>query len=111
MRYKALHHQTANLPLLDESLVGKDILTDFLVGNNTELSIHSGIINGVLSEIDGFIEKYNNKYPDLTVILTGGNANFLAKQLKNSIFANSNFLLEGLNYILELNTNQWLKSF
>ena len=44
------------------------------------------------------------KYSDLTVILTGGDANFLSKQLKNSIFANSNFLLEGLNFILEYNS-------
>jgi type III pantothenate kinase len=45
------------------------------------------------------------KIKDLTVILTGGDANFLSKQLKNSIFANSNFLLEGLNSILEYNSN------
>jgi len=29
----------------------------------------------------------------------------LSNQLKNSIFANSNFLLEGLNFILEFNTD------
>ncbi|MFK7783366.1 MAG: pantothenate kinase, partial [Psychroserpens sp.] len=39
-----------------------------------------------------------------TVILTGGDTNFLSKQLKNGIFANSNFLLEGLNFILEYNS-------
>jgi type III pantothenate kinase len=63
------------------------------------------VINGVLKEIDGIIEEYQKKYPDLTIILTGGDANFLSNQLKNSIFANSNFLLEGLNYILEFNTH------
>ena len=52
------------------------------------------------------IDSYKLKYPDLTVILTGGDANFLSKQLKNSIFANSNFLLEGLNYILQFNSNE-----
>ena len=64
------------------------------------------MVNGLLKEIDGIIEEYKIKYPDLTVILTGGDANFLSKQLKSSIFANSNFLLEGLNFILQFNSNE-----
>ncbi|GAA4899714.1 type III pantothenate kinase [Flaviramulus aquimarinus] len=99
MRYKSLNNLTANLPLL-ESEVPNDI-----IGNSTNDSIHSGVVNGILKEIDGVINTYKIKYPDLTVILTGGDAKFLSKQLKSSIFANSNFLLEGLNYILQFNTN------
>lgn len=98
MRYKSLNNLTANLPLL-ETKTPNDI-----TGNSTNMSIHSGVINGVLKEIDGVIEQYKQKYSDLTVILTGGDANFLSKQLKSSIFANSNFLLEGLNYILQFNS-------
>lgn len=98
LRYHSLHNLTANLPLLDSKLPKSQI------GNTTESSIHSGVIFGVLNEIDGVINDYKEKYSDLTVILTGGDANFLSKQLKNSIFANSNFLLEGLNFILEYNT-------
>jgi len=75
-----------------------------IVGNSTESSIHSGVVNGVIKEIDGIIDQYLTDYSDLTVILTGGDANFLSNQLKNSIFANSNFLLEGLNFILEYNS-------
>ena len=74
------------------------------VSNSTESSIHSGVIIGVVKEIDGVIDQYREKYPDLTVILTGGDANFLSNQLKNSIFAHSNFLLEGLNFILDYNS-------
>ena len=99
MRYKALHNLTANLPLLEPE-TPKSIL-----GTTTDSSIHSGVINGVLKEIDGVIYEYNEKYSDLTVILTGGDTNFLSKQLKSSIFANSNFLLEGLNFILQFNSN------
>ena len=99
MRYKALNNQTANLPLL------KTEESELLIGNSTATSMHSGVINGVLREIDGNIEAYKAEYTDLTVILTGGDANFLSKQLKSSIFANSNFLLEGLNFILQYNTN------
>jgi len=99
IRYEALHNLTAKLPLLnpDDS--------DFFIGNTTESSIHSGVINGLVNEIDGIIEQYQSTYKDLTIILTGGDTNFLAKRLKSSIFANSNFLLEGLNHLLKINTD------
>ncbi|MBA3986830.1 MAG: type III pantothenate kinase [Flavobacteriales bacterium] len=97
MRYKALHTFTERLPLLDVN-IPKDIL-----GNSTATSIHSGVLFGVAFEIDGVIGRYKEDFRDLTVILTGGNAHFLRDSLKNSIFANSNFLLEGLNFLLEFN--------
>ena len=99
VRYQSLNNLTANLPLLDTKMPKN------IIGDTTENSIHSGIIYGVLNEIDGVISEYKVKYHDLTVILTGGDAKFLSKQLKSSIFANSNFLLEGLNFILDFNKN------
>lgn len=99
VRYQSLNNLTANLPLLETKMPYS------FIGNSTIESIHSGIINGILNEIEGTINYYDKKYKDLTVILTGGDADFLSKRLKSSIFANSNFLLEGLNYILEFNTN------
>lgn len=100
LRYESLHNYTANLPLLEIKEPRN------LIGNTTEEAIHSGIVNGILCEIDGVISIYCNIYADLTVILTGGDAHFLANRLKNSIFATSNFLLEGLNHILDFNNNQ-----
>lgn len=99
MRYKALNYFTEKLPLLDANA------PQHLTGNSTQTSIHSGVINGVIFEVDGIINAYKQENQDLTVILTGGNAHFLRDRLKNSIFANPNFLLEGLNYLLELNQN------
>ena len=99
MRYKSLEAFTSNLPLLPKSIPNQRI------GSSTEASIHSGVVHGVLQEIEGTIKVYQNKYPDLTVILTGGDADFLCKQFKISIFANSIFLLEGLNFLLEFNSN------
>ncbi|MFK7782800.1 type III pantothenate kinase, partial [Psychroserpens sp.] len=93
LRYRSLNNLTANLPLLESKLPKS------LIGNTTDSSIHSGVVFGVLKEMEGVIYDYKEKYPDLTVILTGGDTNFLSKQLKNGIFANSNFLLEGLNFI------------
>ncbi len=97
MRYKALHHYTNRLPELEPA--------DFpdIIGDSTENSIHSGVINGLCREIDGVIDQYESRYPVLTVILTGGDAQFLSNRLKKAIFAHSNFLLEGLNFLLEYN--------
>ena len=97
MRYRALAAQTSKLPDL-KAKTPRD-----LIGNSTEESIHSGVVNGICAEIDGLIDKYKLRYKHLTVILTGGDALFLSKRLKNTIFANSNFLLEGLNYLLDYN--------
>ena len=98
MRYTALHTFTANLPLLTPTLPIQTI------GNSTESSMHSGVLFGVIQEIEGYIAFYREKYPDFTIILTGGDAHLLRDSLKNSIFANPNFLLEGLLHILQHNT-------
>lgn len=97
MRYKALHVFTEKLPLLEPEYPNS------LIGKSTVNSIHSGVINGVINEIDGTIKQYKEKNQDLTVVLTGGDVKFLANRLKNSIFANPNFLLDGLNSILTYN--------
>ncbi|WP_044402354.1 type III pantothenate kinase [Lacinutrix sp. Hel_I_90] len=99
MRYKAMHNQTANLPLLDTGI------PNHIIGNSTATSMHSGVFYGVISEIDGNIERYLEKYSDLTVILTGGDTKMLSKQFKSSIFADSDFLLKGLNFILQYNSH------
>ncbi len=99
MRFNALHHFTANLPLLNKRELKNPI------GTSTKDCMNSGVVNGVVNEIDGVINQYKIKYSDLTVVLTGGDTNFLSKQLKSSIFANQNFLLKGLNEILIFNKN------
>jgi type III pantothenate kinase len=72
-----------------------------LIGKSTAESIHSGVVNGLVFEIDSFISDYKVLYPNFIIILTGGDTEFLAKRLKNTIFANSNFLLESLNQIFQ----------
>ncbi len=98
MRYKAMHTFTEKLPLLSPKK------TNGLIGNSTEDSMHSGVVNGVIAEIIGIIDAYKLEYEKLTPILTGGDTYFLAKRLKNGIFATPNFLLEGLNTILTYNS-------
>ena len=99
LRYEALHNFTAKLPLL--SLENPKNF----IGTSTSDSIHSGVVNGLVYEIDGFIEEYKSRYLNFIIILTGGDTDFLAKRLKNTIFANSNFLLESLNQTFQYNQN------
>ena len=95
LRYAALHNFTAKLPLLELDN------PEHFVGKSTPESIHSGVVNGLVYEIDGFIEDYKALYPKFIIILTGGDTVFLAKRLKNTIFANSNFLLESSNQLFQ----------
>ncbi len=96
MRFKALNAFTSKLPLikLDENF-------ETLIGQTTEESILSGVINGAAKEIDGIITDYKLAYPNLITVVTGGHGNFFVKRLKNSIFAHPNLVLVGLNKILQ----------
>ena len=98
MRYEALHNYTAKLPLLSAEI------PENFIGDTTVSAIHSGVVNGLCNEIKGIIHQYQQEFYNLTVVLTGGDTNFLAKQLKNGIFAHPNFVLEGLQTILNYNT-------
>ena len=98
MRFKSLHQFTGKLPLVGV----KNIPTGH--GNSTRTSIQTGVVQGMLYEIEGQIHHYEQKFSPLTVILTGGDGLFLSKSVKNTIFAESNFLAEGLDFLLEFNS-------
>ena len=95
MRLKALNAFTGKLPL-----VALNTPID-LIGRNTNESILSGVVNGMLKELDGIIDEYKMRYPDVKIILTGGDIAFFDKKLKNSIFADEDILLKGMHFILE----------
>lgn len=95
MRFKAMHEQTNKLPLItfDEHF------TD-LIGNNTQNSLRMGAQLGMIAEVKGVIELYVQMDPDVNIVLTGGDASYLQKGLKNGIFADPDLILKGLNSIL-----------
>lgn len=99
MRFKSMHAFTKKLPLL--TVPNNQIP---LIGVNTQTSMESGVLNGVMFEVLGMINAYEQKHKKVNVMLTGGNANLLEKQLKNKIFVDPNFLLNGLNQILTYQT-------
>ncbi len=98
MRFKALEHFTGKLPLVEP----KNGIE--LIGNTSDNSILSGVVNGTVAEIEGVINQYRLVYENLTVILTGGDASFFDKELKSNIFVEPNLTLIGLNEILLYNT-------
>lgn len=97
MRLQAMHHFTARLPL-----VGRKDQPEW-VGKSTETAIRNGAQLGATLEVEGFIERCREQWPDLRVIVTGGDSDFFVRTLKTKIFANPNLVLVGLNKILEHN--------
>ncbi len=104
MRLKAMHFGTDSLPLIqwDPNKLGMADLS----GKSTISSMLSGVVNGLKGEIESFIVKYSENRPDLKIFLTGGDAEFFVKELKNGIFADPNLLLKGLNEILRYNLHK-----
>ncbi|MBC8046759.1 MAG: type III pantothenate kinase, partial [Fimbriimonadaceae bacterium] len=101
MRFKALHNYTAKLPLLNTSMLNNSTMQ--VTGDSTEHSIISGAALGTAFEMDGVINHYIKTFDDLQVVLTGGDASFFEKHLKNKIFALPNLVLYGLHVILDHN--------
>jgi len=99
MRFKALHTFTGKLPLIKPGIES----TIDIIGNTTERSILSGVLNGVVCEIDGIISSYKLQFPELKVIISGGDYKYFDKSLKNNIFASPNIVLTGLNRIHNFN--------
>jgi type III pantothenate kinase len=100
MRFTALNTFTDKLPLINPA----DNVE--LIGSSTSTSISSGVMCGVYAEIDGIIDRYRLSFPDIEIILTGGDIIYFDKKLKNNIFANSNLVLKGLNMILDYNVEK-----
>ena len=97
MRLRALHTFTGRLPLL--ALPAADA-TIPLVGDSTTGSLLSGVVNGTVAEINGLLAQYQQRHPGIGVVLTGGDAAFLAARLPARIFVVPELVLLGLNRIL-----------
>ena len=102
LRYKALNDFTDDLPLIAP--------TDNppFIGQTTAGAIQAGVQTGILYELDAYINALMNKYNKLRVILTGGDAPYFVKNLKNTIFVVPDLVLDGLNLILEFHKGKLL---
>ncbi len=107
LRLRALHTFTGRLPLLE--LPDDDGAGVQLIGDATASSILSGVVNGTVAEISGLVAEYRRRYPQLGVVLTGGDAPYLLPRLTpaiGSIFAVPELVLLGLDNILRYNVDR-----
>jgi type III pantothenate kinase len=98
-RFKALNNYTAKLPLVEAD----NSYPEF--GTNTRTAIAAGVQQGIIYEIDRYIDEYERQYPGCKFIITGGDSGFFVSRLKRPIFAQPELVLTGLNSILEFNTS------
>jgi type III pantothenate kinase len=96
-RFKSLYDYTARLPLVYKD----ECFPKF--GYNTHSAIAAGVQQGIIYEINGYIDKFSRKYPSCKFIITGGDAEFFVGKLKRTIFAMPDLVMTGLNFILEFN--------
>ena len=88
-RFKALNRYSRNIPLLASS----DDVPEY--GFDERSSVLSGVVSGMMFEIDGYICNHKENIS----VFTGGDAIYFAKRMKNSIFVVCNLILMGLALI------------
>lgn len=72
------------------------------LGYDTPTAIRSGIIRGIVYEIQGYISHYRNRHPTLHVFATGGDSHIL-QPAQDTITIDPYIVARGLNAILRHN--------
>jgi type III pantothenate kinase len=94
MRLQAMHHFTARLPFPEPALtLGR-------VGTSTEKALRHGGQMGLVYEVEGLYHRLSIDFPNLQLLLTGGDAGWLAEKLSVPFNVYPNLVLRGLNQIL-----------
>jgi len=93
LRLKAMHEHTALLPLFEAESEAP------VMGMDTKTCMMSSAINGVQYEIEGYVRRLINDYPDLHLFLTGGNQFNFADDIKPRITQDPQLVLRGLNIL------------
>ena len=97
MRLRAMHEQTANLPLVPAAW------PPLAIGDSTTHALQNGAALGMVMEIEGMIKRVKNAFGTVSVVITGGDASFLAEKLESEIFAEPELVVKGLFKILTFN--------
>jgi type III pantothenate kinase len=96
-RFKSLHNYTNKLPLLESKE------TWSMLGNNTRNAIISGVQQGIVFELDGYIDYFKTQYGTISVVLTGGDAELFTKNIKSQVTIEPYLIFKGLNRIVDYN--------
>lgn len=98
MRRQAMHTFTARLPLVEA-----DGAPFSLTERSTASALRSGALGGAAAEISQMIRMYGDKFPDLRVVISGGDAPALINAIRpeHPVTVVPNLILIGLNRILQ----------
>lgn len=96
MRLEAMHQMTSKLPRVQKR-------KNNVLGKSTTEALQNGGVWGLKSEIEGFIRTLTKSRGKITVILTGGDAEYFGDMIESKIFVIPNLVLMGLNEILLYN--------
>ena len=98
MAFKALSAGTAALPLISGGVVAHAI------GKNTVDSMRSGVIVGMASMLDGFVDRFTDEIGTVkSVVATGGYSPIVMPNCKHEMIYDADLLLKGMLAIYKKN--------
>jgi type III pantothenate kinase len=98
MAFRALSAGTAALPLISGGNV------DHAIGTNTTDSMRSGVIIGMASMIDGFVERFTSEMGSVkSIVATGGYSPLVMPYCKREMIYDADLLLKGMLAIYKKN--------
>lgn len=101
LRAKSLNSFCGRLPLVDAA---GDVP---LIGYDTQTAIRAGVVRGLVAEVVALAAELKSNLGSVSIILTGGDAELIAKFLPSAlnVLIENNLVAIGLNRILQYNEN------
>jgi type III pantothenate kinase len=97
MRLQAMHEYTARLPLVEPGWPALNF------GDSTLHALQNGAGLGMVMEIEGIFQRAKDAFGEVLIVMTGGDAVFLADRLESQIFVAPELVTQGLFQILAFN--------
>jgi len=97
MRLQSMHEYTARLPLVEPGW------PEIPFGDSTIHALQNGACLGMVMEIEGIFQRAKDAFGEVFVVMTGGDAAFLAEQIESQIFVAPELVTQGLFQILAFN--------
>lgn len=97
MRFRALHEYTGRLPLV----AGRNDVA--FPGRTTEEAIASGVVMGLVFEINEYIRTFEEKHKKPVTVITGGDSELISSRTDRKLFIYPDLVTEGLSFLLDTN--------
>ncbi|MFV0366150.1 MAG: type III pantothenate kinase [Mangrovibacterium sp.] len=93
LRFQSLNEHTDKLPLVQAK-------AEFdAIGKDTESAIRAGVQQGVVNELSSYVAKAREQYSNLQVVLTGGDALLISKNMVENLTVEKNLIFIGLKQV------------